>query len=89
MCGPLMILLSPKPAGPEGAEPTGLRFAAVRVHLGRLLSYAVIGGGLSFISAVLALEIDGLPARRVIMIVAGVVLLLSGLSTLGLPLLSR
>ncbi|MEM9553590.1 MAG: sulfite exporter TauE/SafE family protein [Acidobacteriota bacterium] len=78
MCGPLVILLSPR--------DTGLPHA-LRLHAGRVLSYALFGAVFAFVTAWLSLEIDVVPARRMAMWLAGAVLLLSGLSTLGLPLL--
>ena len=59
----------------------------LQLHVGRILSYALLGGGLAGLTSLLALEIDAIPARRLIMVVAGAVLLLSGLATFGLPYL--
>ena len=78
MCGPLVILLSPRTAGMG---------RTLQLHAGRILSYALLGGGMAGLTSWLALEIDAIPARRVAMLLAGAVLLLSGLATLGLPLL--
>jgi sulfite exporter TauE/SafE len=78
MCGPLVILLSPRTAGLG---------RTVQLHGGRVLSYALLGGGLAGLTSWLALEIEAIPARRLAMLLAGAVLLLSGLATLGLPLL--
>jgi len=78
MCGPLVILLSPRTAGMG---------RTVQLHTGRILSYALLGGGLAGTISWLALEIEAIPARRLATILAGTVLLLSGLATLGLPFL--
>ena len=78
MCGPLVILLSPRSAG----------FGrTIRLHAGRILSYALIGGLLAGLTSLLALEIEAFSAHRVVMVLAGTVLLLGGLATLGLPFL--
>lgn len=78
MCGPLVILLSPRTAGVG---------RTLQLHVGRILSYALLGGGLAGLTSLLALEIEAVPARRLLMFLAGAVLLMSGLATLGLPLL--
>lgn len=78
MCGPLVILLSPRTAGMG---------RMLWLHAGRILSYALLGGGLAGMTSWLALEIDAIPAQRLIMMVAGTILLLSGLATLGFPFL--
>ncbi|MDY7092931.1 MAG: sulfite exporter TauE/SafE family protein [Acidobacteriota bacterium] len=80
MCGPLVILLSPRQTG---------RAHTLQLHLGRILSYALIGATLAVLSAILALEVEVFPARRLLLLTAGIVLILSGLATLGLPFLQR
>ena len=76
MCGPLVILLSPREAG-------SARIAAL--HLGRVLSYAILGGGLAALASLLAVELEPFSVDRWTRLAAGVVLTLGGLSTLGVP----
>lgn len=80
MCGPLVILLSPRQAGMAHT---------LQLHLGRVLSYALIGGTLALLSSIFALQVEIFPARRLIVLTAGTILILSGLATLGLPFLKR
>ncbi|MCB1054590.1 MAG: sulfite exporter TauE/SafE family protein, partial [Acidobacteria bacterium] len=80
MCGPLVILLSPRQAGMAHT---------LQLHLGRVLSYALVGGSLALLSSIFALQVDVFPARRLVLLTAGVILIVSGLATLGLPFLQR
>lgn len=76
MCGPLVILLTPREAGTS-------RIAAL--HLGRVSSYAVLGGGLAAVASALTARLESFSAGRWTLLAAGVVLLFGGLATVGVP----
>ena len=80
MCGPLVILLAPRQGG--------VRNAAL-LHAGRLFSYAVIGGAIATIAALVPVVVAADAARRAIQVVAGVALVVGGLAAVGVPGLGR
>lgn len=81
MCGPLAIALAPRFVEHKWR-------AQLLMNLGRLLSYAFLGGILAAAGAMLGLvAIAGL--QQVTLIVAGLVMIVGGLITLGVPGLSR
>jgi sulfite exporter TauE/SafE len=80
MCGPLVVLLTPRQGGAR---------QVVLLHAGRLFSYAVIGGAVAALAALVPILVAVEAARRATQVVAGVALVAGGLAALGLPGLGR